>query len=420
MDLLALLLGLALGLVSGAAAVWLVTSRRTADAERSAAVALATNTALEASLAEARTRAERIAVESAQRERGDGRILTALAPVQRQLESMQRSVTAIEAERREQAGELGEQLRAQHEEGLRLRAAANALGAALQSSQSRGSWGESSLRNLVEHAGLLERVDIDYQRAVTGETGARRPDAIVRLPGDKHLVIDAKAPLSRFLAASELSEHGDEEERARRAKLLAEHAGAVRGHAVALAKRDYPSAVAGSPELVIAYLPSEAALAAAVSADPALLDDAFELGVALTSPVSLWATLRSIAHAWRQDELTGTAREMFDVSRTLYSRLATTAGHFDKLGRSLTTTVGHYNALIGSIETRVFPAARRLGELDARTPLATLPTVDGTARSLSAPELTDALALAYPADTTREGRTDTARPSETDDASGAA
>lgn len=403
MDLTALILGLALGAALGAAiATVLATRGRNGAVARLAATeARADGLAAELERADAAAANERQlaraeAATQRERERAESAVLQQLAPVRHQLDAMHRAVAAIEEQRAAQFGELSEQLRAQHDAGERLRATTNALGAALQANQSRGAWGEAQLRNIVEAAGMLERVDFDTQRTVRGEAGTGRPDAVVSLPGGKALVIDAKAPLGRYLAAQQLSPQGDDDERARRTALLAEHARAVRGHVAALADRRYPSAVTGSPELVIAFVPSESALSAALAADPTLLEDSFARDIALTSPVSLWATLRAVAHAWRQEQLSGTAREMFELSRTLYERLATTAGHLDKLGRSLTGTVGAYNALVASIESRVLPAARRIGELDGREPLAASRQLDEPARRLSAPELTSALELASP------------------------
>lgn len=414
MDLISLATGLVIGAIIAAVLTWAMVTARTssrirdltADLAAAEAHTLGVSAQLEradAAAAEERE-ASRAQVESMrERERTDARVLTALSPVQRQLDALQRTVADIEAQRAAQQGELGEQLRRQHDAGERLRATTDALGAALNANQTRGTWGEAQLRNVLESSGMLERVDFDIQRTIAGETGRGRPDCVVALPGGKHLVVDAKAPLTKYLAAQQLSDTGDDDERARRSSLLGEHASALRAHVRALASRDYPSGVAGSPELVIAFVPSESALSAALAADAALLDDAFALGVALTSPVSLWATMRAVAHAWRQDELSGSAREMFELGRTLYTRLSTTAGHLDRLGRSLTATVGHFNGLVGSIETRVLPAARRLGELDAREPLRIPPPLDDAARALSAPELTAAVELAYPTVNERDG-----------------
>lgn len=396
MEPLPLVIGLLLGLIVGFA----IASMRGASQRQSLATELATASARAESAGEARATAEQHLDEVLSRERaqlearrskevGEQQVLTALAPVNKQLELMRRAVASIEEQRLQQHGELSEQLRNQHEADERLRATTDSLASALQSNQARGVWGEAQLRNIVEASGLIERVDFDTQVSVDGEQGARRPDMIVHLPGDKHLVIDAKAPMSKYLAASQLSELGDEEETTRRRCLLAEHAKALKAHVAALNARGYPSAVPGSPELVIAFVPSESALSAAVAADPSLLEDAMHRGVAVTSPVSLWATLRAIAYAWQQDVLEDQAHEIFELSTQLHTRLGTLATHIDKLGRSLAGAATSYNAFLGSLETRVLPTARKLDALNIGSPINTPRPVEEQLRGLTAPELTE-------------------------------
>lgn len=398
--LVPMLVSLLIGVVLGAlAASWLAT-RRGAVVQAQLAAATSREAELtrrgeraEADLAIEREARQRDVQQAAERERGGAGVLAALAPVRQQLEHMQRAVSAIEQDRQRQFGQLSEQLRARSEHDERLRSATEALGSALRSGSSRGTWGEAQLRNVVSAAGLLDRVDFVEQRTVRGEERSGRPDMLVTLPGGGTLVLDAKAPLDKYLAAQALSAAAGGEEAERRAKLLSEHAKAVRGHVDALAKRDYPALVDGSPDLVIAYLPLESALSAAIEADPALLDHAFSRGIALTSPVSLWSVMRAVAHAWRGEQLSEQAKQLTRESRTLYARLATAAGHIERLGRSLNSSISHYNAFVGSLENRVLPTARRIAELDASDPIDTPPTIEQHARSLSAPELTGSTPL---------------------------
>ncbi|PPG39570.1 DNA recombination protein RmuC [Pseudoclavibacter sp. RFBA6] len=396
MDIIPLVIGLLLGLVVGFA----ISTMRGASQRQQLAAELAGASARAVAAGEARATAEQHLEEVRARERvqldarrskevGEQQVLTALAPVNKQLELMRRAVASIEEQRLQQHGELSEQLRNQHEADERLRATTDSLASALQSNQARGVWGEAQLRNIVEASGMIERVDFDTQVSVTGETGPGRPDMIVHLPGDKHLVIDAKAPMAKYLAASQLSELGDEEETARRRTLMGEHAKTLRAHVVALAARGYPSAVSGSPELVIAFVPSESALSAAVASDPSLLEDAIHRGVAVTSPVSLWATLRAIAYAWQQDVLQDQAHEIFELSTQLHTRLGTLATHIDKLGRSLSGATTSYNAFLGSLETRVLPTARKLDALNIGSPIHTPRPVEEQLRGITAPELTE-------------------------------
>lgn len=401
MDIPQLIPPLVVGVLLGAAlAAWLA-SRRAAATQSRLAVAESRTVELlhrceraEAEL-EGERRARRLEAQQAQeRERGGASVLRALAPVRDQIQRMQQSVSRIESERQHQFGELSEQLRARSESDERLRSATEALGSALRSSAARGSWGETQLRNVVTAAGMLDRVDFVEQQTVRDGERTGRPDMLVALPGGGRLVIDAKAPLERYLAAQDCAGEAEAEQRTR---LLAEHAKAVRGHVDALAKRGYPELVDGSPDLVIAYLPLESALSAAVGADPSLLDHAFARGVALTSPVSLWSVMRAVAHAWRGEQLSRHAQELVKESRTLYSRLSTAAGHIDRLGRSLGSTVGHYNAFVGSLESRVLPAARRIAELDASDPVPEPDAVAQSPRPLSAAELLEDSEGARPA-----------------------
>lgn len=396
MDLLPLVIGLLLGLIVGFA----IAAMRGANQRQQLATELAGASARALAASAARSTAEQHLEEVLARERsqlearrtkdvGEQQVLTALAPVNKQLELMRRAVAAIEEQRLQQHGELSEQLRNQHEADERLRATTDSLASALQSNQARGVWGEAQLRNIVEASGMIERVDFDTQVTLTGEQGAGRPDMIVHLPGGKHLVIDAKAPMAKYLAASQLSELGDQEETARRRSLMGDHAKALRSHVTALAARGYPSAVPGSPELVIAFVPSESALSAAVASDPSLLEDAIHRGVAITSPVSLWATLRAIAYAWQQDVLEDQAHEIFELSTQLHTRLGTLATHIDKLGRSLAGATTSYNAFLGSLETRVLPTARKLDALNIGSPISTPRSVEEQLRGLTAPELTE-------------------------------
>lgn len=380
MDLLPVVIAFALGAVLAGSLLGFLAARQQAglrvalaeSEERARGLAAQLHRA-DAVLDQERVQARQAITAANGQQQGESRVLTALAPVRQQLEHMQRAVASMEEQRLQQHGELAEQLRMQQLAGERLRSAAESLGAAMQQNQARGSWGEAQLQNILRAAGMLEHLDYDVQPTAQGEYGRVRPDVVLRLPGDGRLIIDAKAPLTKYLAAQQLrSESGDAQERARRRELLHEHSAAVRRHVQQLAGRDYPAAITGSAELVIAFLPSEAALAAALETDPALLEDAFAAGIALASPVSLWATLRAVAYGWRQQRLELGAQELVDLARQLQSRLATAAGHLDKLGRSLGAGVSGYNALLGSLESRVLPTARRMAELSG-TEAPTLP-----------------------------------------------
>lgn len=333
--------------------------------------------------------AERARIERASsEEERNHRVVEALAPVAAQLDQMRRSVSAMEEQRAQQFGEIAEQMRHHAEMGNHLRGTTESLASALRSTTARGSWGEVQLRNVVQAAGLLDRVDFAEQSVVATEAGSKRPDLVINLPGGAHLALDAKAPLGSYLEASAV-EGTDASAEAARAELLTKHVAALRRHVDELASRDYASAFRSSPSLVIAFIPSESALSAAIATDAGLLDYAFGKGIALTSPVSLWSTLKAVAAAWRHEQLTESAEEVIKLGSQLTQRLGTVSSHLDKLGRSLDAAVDSYNQAIGSIESRVLPTARKLAALEGTESPTTPRQLESTSRALTAPELTD-------------------------------
>lgn len=318
----------------------------------------------------------------------DGRVLTALSPVAESLRAVQAKVAELEQQRLRQHGELSEQLRAAAESEERLRSTAEALASALKSNSTRGVWGETQLRNVVQAAGLLERVDFDVQTSIQSDAGAGRPDMVIHLPGGKHIAVDAKVPFSAYLEASAIPVTAAGAEGARRAAFLREHVKAVRSHIDTLAGKTYWAGLDSSPELTIAFIPSESLVASALEADPAILDYAFQKRVALASPVTLWSVLKTIAFSWQQDVVTEEAKQLFDLSRELYGRISTLATHVDKLGRSVRSTVTDYNRFVGSLERQVLPSARRLSMLDESTVIPAPAPVEEVPRDLVAGELT--------------------------------
>ena len=407
--LVALLLGLVVGLVVGGLAVRArsneTTSRLTADLAAARAVAEAARDRLdgqdaqyrrqiaqqEERLREFQDRLRDVRIAEAERARTDGQVLVALSPVAESLQAVQHKVAELEAERTRQYGAISEQLRAAADSGERLRGTAESLASALKSNSTRGVWGETQLRNVVQAAGLVERVDFDVQTSVTSDAGAGRPDMVVHLPGGKNIAVDAKVPFSAYLEASAIPASATGDEGARRDLLVRQHVKALRAHVDALAGKTYWAGLESSPELVIAFIPSESLVSSALEADPSLMDYAFQKRVALASPVTLWSVLKTVAFSWQQDVVTAEAKELFDLSRELYGRLSTMAGHVDKLGRSLRAGVTDYNRFVGSLERTVLPSARRLSMLDESKVLATPTTIDESPRELTAPELSAAL-----------------------------
>lgn len=331
----------------------------------------------------------------AEKDQADSRVLQALAPVGDRLGALARTVEELESRRAQQHGEIAERLKLSAESEERLRATTASLASALRSNSTRGVWGETQLRRVVEAAGLIERVDFDVQTSMTTEQGVQRPDMVVHLPGGKHIAVDAKVPFSAHLEAEALAEATDPASRARRDALLRDHVKAVRDHVTALGRKEYWSGLGTSPELVIAFIPSESLVSSALEADRSLMEYAFSQRVALASPVTLWSVLKTVAFSWQQDVLTSEARQLFDLSRELHQRLATTAKHIDKLGRSIDRGVKDYNAFLGSLERQVLPSARKLSALDESKVLPALTGIEEGPRGITAPELVAALDAEY-------------------------
>ena len=322
-----------------------------------------------------------------EREKQESKVLQALAPVKESLQDMQKKVTELEAQRSLQHGELSQQLRSATESEERLRSTAESLASALRANNTRGVWGETQLRSVVEAAGLIERVDFDVQSSITSDAGAGRPDMVVHLPGGKNIAVDAKVPFTSFLEASQIPITATGVEGAQRATYMKAHVKAVRDHITALGSKAYWQGLEASPEIVIAFIPSESLVSSALEADPSIMEFAFGKRVALASPVTLWSVLKTVAFSWQQDVLTQDAKVLFDLSRELYSRLATTATHIEKLGRSIERTVKDYNGFVGSMERQVLPTARKLNALDESKVLAPLVGIEETPRELVAYEL---------------------------------
>lgn len=321
----------------------------------------------------------------------EGKVLSALAPVQKNLDALQHKVAQIEEGRKQEMGALGQQLKSLGEQQGRLDKETSSLASALRNNKVRGAWGEAQLRNIVESAGLLEHVDFDTQVVVTAPDGrVYRPDMIVHLPGGKTIPIDAKAPYSDYQRACEIAETASEDELRRRDELLKSHAKALRDHVKALGDKEYWSAFDTAPDFVIAFIPNDSLLQAALEVDPSLMDDAFAQKVALTSPVTLWAVLKSVAYAWQQQSLTDDAKTLFTLTRELYERFAVLGERAGKLGKSITRTVTAYNQFATSLESRVLVTARKLQNLDPSKVIEPVDMIDpdkADIRELTAPEV---------------------------------
>ncbi len=323
----------------------------------------------------------------AEAERDESKVLQALAPVKETLSTMQQKVTELETQRAQQHGELSNQLRTATESEERLRATAESLASALRNNATRGVWGETQLRTLVESAGLVNRVDFTMQSTIESESGTRRPDMVIKLPGGKSIPVDAKVPYNAYIDASAIPATASGEQEARRTQLLAQHAKQVRSHVDALAVKSYWTGLESSPDFTIAFIPNEPLLAAAMEQDPSLMEYAFSKRIILANPVTLWALLKTIAFTWQQDVLTEDAKKLFDLGKELYSRLATLSEHADRLRGAIESTVKNYNQFASSLEQRVLVTARKLDGLDESKVIGEPLLIDQTPKVLSQPEL---------------------------------
>ena len=375
LPLLFLLIGVGLGAALGYFAALTRTAHRQTAGEDGASMLRAEAAQWRARAEELSERAE-LAEERAER---DGSVLRALAPVRAQLEQMGSRVEsvgsrveAMERQRAAQHATLTEQLRVNAEADRELRRATTTLEGALRSRSARGVWGEVELARVLEISGMMPHVDFVEQRTVGAVIGRRagaapsrdaargRPDVVIHLPGSGHLALDAKVPLDSYLTAASIGqtdEDADGTDDSRRHKLLVAHARALRGHVDALAERHYDKHLNDSPELVVLFIPAEPILAAALDADPGLLEHSLGRGVALTTPSSLLALLRTCATAWARTAVNDDARELLALGRTLYERLGTVAGHLDSLGTALSRSVTAYNRAVGSMESRLLVTA---------------------------------------------------------------
>lgn len=309
-------------------------------------------------------------------------------PITQSLAGMNQQIQALEKDRTRAYGILTTQVGSLLETQKALQTETGNLVKALREPQARGRWGELQLHRVLELAGMLEYCDFREQLTFNDEERRYRPDVIVDLPGGKQVVVDAKVPLSAYLAALEATD-----EPTRNAR-LADHARQVRQHIESLGAKAYWSHLPCTPEFVVLFLPGEVFFRAALDCDFELIEYGVSQKVIVTSPTTLIALLKAVAYGWNQKSLAESARKISDAGKQLYERLCTMTEHLERLGKRIGGAVESYNDVVASLEKRVLPEARKFPELDrslAAEDLPELPQLERIPRELQAEDWQETL-----------------------------
>ncbi len=300
----------------------------------------------------------------------EAKIRELLQPVGDRLKKYEDQVAALEEKRTNAFSALAtqiEQMRLGQEE---VRREAQRLGNSLTNApKARGRWGERALQNVLEQCGLSEHTDFDLEHSIETDEGRLRPDAVVHVPGQKRLVIDAKVSLNAYQAAFEAD---DDAERLRHLDL---HAKSMRNHVQTLGSKSYQSQFDDTPDYVVMFVPGEHFVAAALEHDPELWDFAFRNKVLLATPTNLVAIARTVAQVWRQDKMADEARAIGAMGSELYDRLRAASEHLKRVGGGLETAVNNYNKFVGSFERNVLSSGRRMADKGIEIGKAEIPDV---------------------------------------------
>ncbi len=285
-----------------------------------------------------------------------------LGPVNERLTRYEEAVTKVEAERRDAFGELKGLMDSMRVGQEAVKSEAARLGNSLRNApKARGRWGEQQLKNVLESCGLSEHADFQTEVSIEGSEGRMRPDVIIRIPGGRSLVVDAKVSLNAYQDAFEA---GDDDVKT---AALSAHCAAMKAHVNGLGNKAYWNQFDDAPDYVIMFVPGEHFLSAALEHDPELWDFAFSKQVLLATPTNLIAIARTVSAVWQQEKLVTQSKQIAELGKELYARLATMGGHVTKLGRNLETAVGAYNSFVGSLDSQVLTSAKRFEDMSIET-----------------------------------------------------
>jgi DNA recombination protein RmuC len=365
-----MVVGLVIGLVLGAGGAWLLL--RSKNAELSARFGALAAEALH------RNNESFLDLASGTLEQKEQAVAQLVQPLKESLQKVSEQSEALERSRRQDYGSLAQWVQNLAETGERMRTETANLATALRSSEVRGAWGQMQLRNAVETAGMLAYCDFEEEVHTVSDGRSLRPDLVVRLPGGRRVVVDAKTPLKALLDSLNAPED-------QRDAHVADYARHVREHVRSLSAKNYWQQFEETPDFVVMFLPGEGFYRAAIEADPSLLDVGGNERVILASPMMLIALLRTIAAVWNEEKVAESARAVNELGRELYERLTVMTDHFVTLGKRLDGAVQAYNQSVGSFERRVLPQARKLTDHGVR-PKKELPELEGLERAAQPPQ----------------------------------